>query len=203
MANPTKTDDIKKTTANGEDDFAGASLNLNRLSFKPELYTERVQGTQKERYVGDPVIGKVVGFAKVAEMLDEQTGELRDWEAYIVELEKDCNSCSNRAKETVIGKAGEEIFVSATSVLAQAIPEKVANHPTQMLRVKIQPLERTPHDGGKKKLWSYTITPAIRNNPVPRPASAAAVIHQMAQSSEAATAKLLEAGDRLVSKQAS
>lgn len=166
-------------------------LVLDRASLKFEPFTEKDKAKPTiANYTGCFVEGFINGVAKYT-MTDEQTGEIRDCMAYIIELTrvKDAKGTPlmvyDRGSDTPReAKEGEEVRLNQTAILRQNIPEEVANHPTKRLKVRITPTVLEPHPTKPKlKLWRFAIgTMGIAD----RPASKVDHIALMLRSAEKA-----------------
>lgn len=145
----------EQAKGNGSDGFV--DIVLDYPTFKGEAFCERIAGTQDEAYKGPAIEGLLVGSAEF-EMTDEQTGELRTITSYVIELTKACKGFDRGATTARDVKAGEQLRVVQTAILKQALPEKVANHPTQALLVRITPTFRKPQPkDANKKMWHYKV----------------------------------------------
>lgn len=131
-------------------------VDLDRPSFKAELFLAKEPGSLIEIYKGPICQGYVTGLVAMPEAFDEETGELRPWNVYVVELTAPTTAVDRGEKRDM--KKGEIVIVAETALLKQAIPAVVANHPTQMLHVQICPISREPmKDDGKKRLWKTDV----------------------------------------------
>ncbi len=101
----------------------------------------------------------MVGHVEMPEMLDTETGELRAWFCYVIELTAPTTGV-DRGQPKELG-VGDQVLVAETAKLKQAIPIKVANHPTLMVEVQIKPISRAPMaDDPTKRMWNTKVAVA-------------------------------------------
>lgn len=153
--------DDASSPAPGDEEYT--QLILDRPSVKFEPFTEKDKQKPTEAiYVGAPVEGFLNGVAAYT-MTDDQTGEVRDCLAYIIELtavdEKKPLMVFDRGSEQPRpAKVGEEVRLNQTAILRQHLPAEVANHPKKRLKMRITPQRLVPHPTKPKlKLWRYEV----------------------------------------------
>lgn len=153
VAGTTEPKNSSPKTAPEKDEFV--DLVIDRPSFKPESFTTRQEGSDKEVYTGKPVQGYVIGHASMGQIEDEEAeGGVREAFAYVVKLTAPVK-CKNRAGDVIECKAGEEIYVWESAQLKQAIPPTAANHPGFCLHARLTPKHRAPIPGKKQRMWTW------------------------------------------------
>jgi hypothetical protein len=167
MAKPAQTDVMTKNGVT-DDEFA-TELVLDRPSFKPEMLTKRDEKRPKiELYDGPSVDGFWLAHRSLGETVDPETGKKRPMNAYIVKL---CSPCVtfNRDDERVESKAGDQIIVWETAQLLQVIPADLANHPTQVVKMRMSPQFRAPHPTNPQwRMWNVKFFPSTKTPTVLR-----------------------------------
>lgn len=145
----------------GDEEYT--QLILDRASLKFEPFTKKDEDKPTESiYIGAPVDGYVNGVAAFT-MTDDDTGEIRECLAYIIELtrldpKKPLMVFDRGSDKPRPATLGEEVRLNQTAVLRQNLPSEVANHPTKRLEVRILPLRLMPHPKKPKlKLWRYEV----------------------------------------------
>jgi len=140
-------------------------VELDRPTFKAELFLTKAAGSLVETYEGPICQGHVVGHVEMPEMLDESTGDMRKWFCYVLELTAPTKGVDRDVVKDL--GIGDQILVAETAKIKQAIPADVANHPTHMLHVQIKPISRAPMaDDKTRKIWHTEVF--VHANPVPR-----------------------------------
>lgn len=140
-------------------------VELDRPSFKAELFLSKKPGSLIETYEGPICQGYVVGHVEMPEMLDTETGEMRAWYCYVIELTAPTKAVDRNVQKDM--SLGEQVLVAETAQLRQAIPQAVANHPTHMLHVQIKPISRAPMpDDATRRMWKTDVL--VHPVPVPR-----------------------------------
>lgn len=148
----------KTATKNGqppttEDEFV--DLVIDRPSFKPESFTARKEGSDREVYTGAPVQGYVIAHASMGQVKDDEAPDgSREAFAYVVKLTSPVK-VKDRQGDVIEAKPGDEIYVWESAQLRQALPPTAANHPGFCLHVRLTPKFRAPIPGKKQKLWHW------------------------------------------------
>lgn len=165
MTQQVPTETIKnKNGALPEDDFQ--EVVLDRPSFKPESFSQRQEGSDKEVYKGLPVQGWLIGHAEMGDIEDDEAeGGVRKAFAYMIKLTKPVK-CKNRDGDVIDCKPGDEIYVWESAQIKQAIPATAANHPALCLHVRLTPKFRAPLKGQNRKMWNWEVK--VSPNPKPR-----------------------------------
>lgn len=162
--------DVKQNVKGGADEFV--EIKVDRDSLKFELFTARDEKNPNlEKYNGMPVEGFLVAFLDMGERLDEETGEMKATQAFVLELTKPTKAI-NMAGEVVDKKIGDEVLLWPNAMLNQALRlatgvqdlRAMASHPSHMIKIRVTPIHREPIKGdAKKKMWRF------KTEAVPRP----------------------------------
>jgi hypothetical protein len=108
---------------------------------------------------GFPVVGWAIGREQMPPLQvgKNQDGSpiMRDWSAIVIRLTQDTKA-TNREKELVDVKAGQEVIVPATYQLENFLAATAA-HPSRVFEVYINPKEEIEIGKGGQSMWDYEL----------------------------------------------
>lgn len=140
----------------GRDQDGFLTVELDRPMFKAEVFLTKKAGESFETYEGPICQGYVLGSVAMPEAEDQETGELRPWNCYVIELTVPTKATD---RGNIVDRAvGDMVLVAETAQLRQALDAKAVNHPSLMAHVKIIPVSRAPMpDDAKRKMWKTIV----------------------------------------------
>lgn len=169
-------DTMTAKSVQSDDDFNSEYV-IDRPSFSPENLSVRDEKNPKrEIFQGLPVQGYWFAHRSLG-VKEDDDGTKRELVAYFVKLTAPCTTY-DREGTKIDSKEGDEIMVWETAQIKQAIPPRVANHPTHCVHMRMVPQFRAPHPNDtQKKMWTMKFfsskkTPIISRNKIAGGASA-------------------------------
>lgn len=128
---------------------------IDRPRWKPELQSTRDPANpENELYTGQPLEGYPIGCRDVEFDDEENEGQKRLSRFYMFRLTKELQCIQD--KKPILVPVGGEIDVTENAQLKQFLSERLANHPTMLVNVRITPLFRGPlPNNAKRKMWRF------------------------------------------------
>lgn len=159
--------------ANQTEKNNGLPAGLANLSARFPQYDPGVDARNRSNIgkKGNIIHGYLLGrVALPATITDKETGEMKDWNALVIELIKPCPAKtldSNGTASSITANAGDRIVVSETAAIVSLYGRGLDNaflDRKNVYEVYIEPL--VSETRGKQSLWTFPIFAV--GNPIPR-----------------------------------
>lgn len=149
--------------------FVRPNVQVNLMAKYPK-YAGCDARVTKEGTKAPPIHGLLLGTVDLPKTIrDPQTGELKDWTAFVLELKQPALCKHPDEEDAKMFPAGTKIVLTMSKALERDEFRKIANHPKKVFEVLIEPEVSKTSEG--LSLWIYPTFGVINMNGIDRDAA--------------------------------